>query len=393
MELCMSQVFYSQIEIYLHSTPCLTIYNSITGGELFDRIVELQRYTEKEASKVFKQILSGIQHLHSQNIAHRDLKPENLLLSSKDSDAVVKLADFGFAKTENGDTLTGYVGTPPYMAPELVSIRKTYGKYNRAVDMWAVGVILYIMLSGNHPFQIDDEEMMLENIEQAKWEWDGEVWNNISDSAKDLIQKLLNPNPTSRLSVQDALNHPWVVGTEAKDEDLPVQENIRNFQARARFRGAIFGVMAKNKLVQDLFKIRATGKQEVLDKPQNEDKKPTESQQVEAPQVQAPEVSTVGSQGSLSKPQEIAKSQETSRPQESSEPSPKPVEISKSSSHFYTLEQLTSGKDWPSDIDPTQREQYLSEETFQSVFGVSKSEFNAFPAWKKSRLKKEHQLF
>jgi serine/threonine protein kinase len=121
---------------------------SITGGELFDRIIDLHHYTEKDASRVIRETMLGIAHMHDKMLVHRDLKPENLLLSTKDADAAIKVADFGFAKpTEDDKDLTALVGTPPYMAPELVRLRHydAEGGYGRSVDIWAIGVILYIL--------------------------------------------------------------------------------------------------------------------------------------------------------------------------------------------------------------------------------------------------------
>jgi serine/threonine protein kinase len=154
----------------------------VTGGELFDRIIELQRYSEKEAVHVMLQALSGLKHMHDRHIAHRDLKPENLLLSSKEPHATVKLADFGFATKLNADNeLLQLVGTPPYFAPELSLLRdeSIMEGYGRPVDIWSMGVILYILLSGIHPFQIADEDVMLDNIQNAKWDWVGPNWSKV----------------------------------------------------------------------------------------------------------------------------------------------------------------------------------------------------------------------
>lgn len=313
---------------------------SITGGELFDRIVELERYSEKDASLVMKQILSGIEHLHDKNIGHRDLKPENLLLSSKEKDAVVKLADFGFSKqVDENDQFSGFVGTPPYMAPELVVLRRTHGKYGKEVDMWAAGVILYILLSGFHPFQVDDEEEMLENIEKSVWTWVGDAWKDVSHSAKDLITKLLEPDPTKRYTVKQALAHPWISGNEAIDKELKVQEDLLAFQAKRKFKIAIHGIMAANKLKNAIKNFKLTA---------NEDN---------------------------NKDDVVINEKKTNN---------QPT---------YPLERLLSGSEWPEGIDHTQREKYLSDEDFVKTFGLTKSEFDALPAWKKNSLKKEKKLF
>ena len=173
------------------------VFSSITGGELFDRIIELQRYSEKEAAHVMKQALNGLKHMHDKQLVHRDLKPENLLLSSKSADATIKLADFGFSReSRNNADCTEMVGTPEYMAPEIVALRERRGGYSKPVDIWAMGVVLYILcarsfsslgipgchslvfyrLSGIHPFQMEDEEQMLSNIQHGRWRWLGSNW-------------------------------------------------------------------------------------------------------------------------------------------------------------------------------------------------------------------------
>jgi len=221
--------------------------NSIDGGELFDRIIELHHYNEKEAARVFKQILVAVNHLHDKGICHRDLKPENLLLSSKTDDAVVKVADFGFAANcKVNPEMTALVGTPPYMACELVMLRhRDDGGYTIQVDMWSLGVILYILLSGIHPFQLEDEEEMLVNIENAQWGWVGDAWKSISKEGKDLVSRLLEPSPLKRLTAKEALQHSWLsTNTEEKIDT----EELRRFQARRKFKGAVRAVTAINRM-------------------------------------------------------------------------------------------------------------------------------------------------
>lgn len=247
----MAQVRHPHIVNFKEVFECPETYNVvleyIDGGELFDRIIELHHYTEKEASRLFKQILSAVDHLHSKHICHRDLKPENLLLSSKSDDAVVKVADFGFAAVCHGEEdLTALVGTPPYMACELVFLRhQDEGGYGIAVDMWSLGVILYILLSGIHPFQLEDEEEMLVNIENAQWGWVGDAWRTMSKEAKDIVSKLLEPDPRKRLTAKQALEHPWL----ATAEENPLEtEDLRRFQARRKFKGAVRAIAGINRM-------------------------------------------------------------------------------------------------------------------------------------------------
>lgn len=195
----------------------------------------------------------GIGHMHEKMLVHRDLKPENLLLSSRDDNASVKVADFGFARgTMSDHDLTSLVGTPPYMAPELVRLRHydATGGYGRTVDVWALGVILYILLSGIHPFQIEDEESMLDNIENARWNWLGDNWDTVSAEAKDLIKQMLIQDPAKRPDIATLLKHPWIVNGGSSDKQLGtgVKDALKQFQARKKFKGAIRAIAATNRM-------------------------------------------------------------------------------------------------------------------------------------------------
>jgi len=190
--------------------------------------------------------------MHDNNITHRDLKPENLLLSSKEHHATVKIADFGFATKVTNDTeLLQLVGTPPYFAPELSRLRDeaVMEGYGRPVDIWAMGVILYILLSGIHPFQIADEDLMLDNIQSAKWDWVGPNWPKISGDAKDLVRTMLAKNASQRLTITQCLTHKWLTSDMKEVEDLgAVAEAIKLLQAKKRLKGAMQAVLAQQKL-------------------------------------------------------------------------------------------------------------------------------------------------
>jgi len=251
-------------EIFDESDSFYVVMELITGGELFDRIIELRRYTEKDASHVARQALLGIKHMHDKDLVHRDLKPENLLLSSKLADATVKVADFGFAtECKNDEELFETLGTPPYMAPELVILRNdddSLPGYSKPVDVWALGICLYILLSGIHPFQIEDEEQMLDNIEDGVWRWLGPNWDSISDNAKDLIKHMMDPNPHTRWNISQCLESEWIKG-HAPDHALDtVKDEIKSFQAKKRLKGAILGVMASNKMKVMLASLSASKK-------------------------------------------------------------------------------------------------------------------------------------
>jgi len=239
------------IEMFNRTDGYYVILERINGGELFDRIIELQSYSELEAERVMFQSLSALKHMHDLDYIHRDLKPENLLLESRDPSSNIKLADFGFAAKIKPNGLRSVVGTPPYMAPELVRLRtgnKKMPGYDKKVDSWAIGIIFYILLSGVHPFQIDDEDEMLDNIEIGEWQWIGDEWEQISEDAKDLITHLMDPDPETRYSIDQALAHPWLSSEKTTAPLTNAQEQIRKFQARKRFKGAIFSIMATNRL-------------------------------------------------------------------------------------------------------------------------------------------------
>lgn len=209
---------------------------SISGGELFDRIVELRRFTEKDAAQTMRQAFRAVQHVHASGYVHRDVKPENLLLSDKSATAVVKLADFGFAtKCHTPYACFDLLGTPEYMAPELVAMRESHAGYGKPVDVWALGVVLYILLSGVHPFQMDDDEQMLDNIQAARWTWLGRSWPLVSDEAKDLITRMLERNPRDRLTVDECLEHAWFT-TQGDVPLADVAAELKKFQARKRLR-------------------------------------------------------------------------------------------------------------------------------------------------------------
>jgi len=184
----------------------------ITGGELFDKIVELTSYSEKDASHLMSKILGAIDHLHVNNIIHRDLKPENLLLSSKDTDAEPKVTDFGLSCIiSNNEKLTKAVGTPGYIAPEiLLTLDEELDGYSREVDLWSTGVIMYILLCGYPPFYAEEDDQVFDLIISGKFDFPEAQWKSISSSAKDLISHLLDTDPKKRYTAKQAIQHPWI---------------------------------------------------------------------------------------------------------------------------------------------------------------------------------------
>lgn len=191
----------------------LIIMECMEGGELFSRIQARgdQAFTEKEASDIMRDIGTAIQFLHNMNIAHRDIKPENLLYNSKDNTGVLKLTDFGFAKeTSLHNPLQTPCYTPYYVAPEVLGPEK----YDKSCDMWSLGVIMYILLCGFPPFYSNTGQAispgMKRRIRMGQYEFPNPEWAEVSEEAKQLINKLLKTDPNERMTINQFMNHPWI---------------------------------------------------------------------------------------------------------------------------------------------------------------------------------------
>jgi len=160
----------------------------VTGGKLFDRIVEKGSYSEDDAKELVRKIVSAVEYLHSKGIAHRDLKPENLLVKSLENDTEVKIADFGLSKIIDQEKMMQTAcGTPGYVAPEVLQAEG----YGDEVDMWSIGVITYILLCGFPPFYSESVPEVFEQIMKAEYDYPAEYWDEISEEAKDFINHLL----------------------------------------------------------------------------------------------------------------------------------------------------------------------------------------------------------
>lgn len=207
------EYFEDAKNVYLITELC-------TGGELFDRIIKEEFFSERVAAKIFKQILQPLNYCHSQGIAHRDLKPENFLFETDDPDSDLKVIDFGLSKilknpqlqdglanqkanVKDLDRMNTRAGTPNYISPEVLA-----GNYGVECDLWSAGCILYILLCGYPPFYGDDDQQILEMVQRGKFDFDGEEWDEISKEAKDLIKKLIC-RPEKRLTAAEALQHKW----------------------------------------------------------------------------------------------------------------------------------------------------------------------------------------
>ncbi|TRY96634.1 hypothetical protein DNTS_024256 [Danionella cerebrum] len=215
-----------------------------TGGDVFDWILDQGNYTERDAANVIRQVLEAVAYIHSLNIVHRNLKLENLMYYRESNHNKVVLRDFYLSRFENG-SLTEPCGTPEYLAPEVVARHR----YGRPVDCWAVGVIMYILLSGNPPFYDETEEentdmhnrIIFCRIVAGEFEFDSPYWDDISPSAKELVCRLMDVDQMLRITAQDALSHTWIAGNGASEKNL--KEGVcaqfeKNF-AKAKWRKAI----------------------------------------------------------------------------------------------------------------------------------------------------------
>jgi len=210
-------------EVYEDDDSFYLVMELVKGKELFDKIVERGMYSERDAANIIAQVVSAVDYLHENGIAHRDLKPENLLVEGEEEDSIVKIADFGFAKSFGGDTgekLMTSCGSPGYVAPEIL----TAESYDKSVDMWSVGVILYILLSGYPPFYADSAPALFKKIMDVKYDFDDSVWDDISDSAKDLIRNLLVKDPSKRFTAQQCLTHAWITGKAKTKQTLKMKK-------------------------------------------------------------------------------------------------------------------------------------------------------------------------
>ncbi|KAK2172992.1 hypothetical protein NP493_913g02064 [Ridgeia piscesae] len=206
----------------------LVVMELMDGGELFERISQQKYFTEQLAAKYTKQIALAIDRCHSLNVAHRDIKPENLLLKDNSEDAMVKLSDFGFAKVDDGTLMTPHF-TPYYVAPQVLEAQQRQARekycilpkgqpytYDKSCDMWSLGVLVYIMLTGYPPFYSETPTKVIsrgmkKKILAGNYEFVDEDWAHISQSAKDLVARLLLVDPEARLTVRQVLDHPWLL--------------------------------------------------------------------------------------------------------------------------------------------------------------------------------------
>merc|ERR1719384_61174 len=251
----LSKIQHKNIVQYIDGTEDESNYYVLTGlcegGELFDRIVNPEfKITEKVAASLIQDMLRSLEYLHGLNIVHRDLKPENFVFESNDNDANIVLIDFGCAKqVEDEKEYKDLVGTVYYLAPELAAqssrVSKT-GKVLKCSDIWSIGVIAYVMLTGRPPFKGRTNKDIFTRIIKDQLQFPNDV--ELSDGFKDFVRKALVKNPHKRLSIEDALRHPWVQGKAAAEIQLnkDVIRYLRQFNYQSKLKKAITRCLAKN---------------------------------------------------------------------------------------------------------------------------------------------------
>eukprot|EP01054_Gregarina_sp_Poly1_P005306 Gregarina_sp_Poly_1__5305@NODE_2804_length_1698_cov_3_571429_g1766_i0_p1_GENE_NODE_2804_length_1698_cov_3_571429_g1766_i0NODE_2804_length_1698_cov_3_571429_g1766_i0_p1_ORF_typecomplete_len436_score70_29Pkinase/PF00069_25/3_2e65Pkinase/PF00069_25/7_1e02Pkinase_Tyr/PF07714_17/4_1e43EFhand_7/PF13499_6/9_8e11EFhand_7/PF13499_6/3e13EFhand_1/PF00036_32/0_0022EFhand_1/PF00036_32/0_001EFhand_1/PF00036_32/3_9e06EFhand_1/PF00036_32/9_2e05Kinaselike/PF14531_6/1_3e18Kinaselike/PF14531_6/2_5e03EFhand_5/PF132 len=220
------------------------------GGELFDYITDASYYSDKSrqdreysAAVIMRQILSGVAYLHAMDIVHRDLKPENVLLKYKHDINHLKIIDFGLGARYHGERMNEQVGTPYYIAPEV--LEKNYGP---KCDVWSLGVILYILVAGQAPFWGPDDKTILRRVRERKYSMSGDVWRRATPEVKDLIQRMLTYPASKRISAQEALQHPWFklaldrkasIGDEPSESLETVMTRLRKFRGHEKLAHAV----------------------------------------------------------------------------------------------------------------------------------------------------------
>ncbi|KAG9148277.1 hypothetical protein Leryth_012231 [Lithospermum erythrorhizon] len=235
------------------------------GGELFDRIVAKGHFTERAAAGVTRTIVEVIQICHKHGVMHRDLKPENFLFANKKETAALKTIDFGLSMFfKPGERFDEIVGSPYYMAPEV--LKRNYGP---EVDVWSAGVILYILLCGVPPFWAETEQGVAQAIIRSVVDFRRDPWPKVSDSAKDLVKRMLNPDPKKRLTAQEVIDHPWLQNAKkAPNVSLgeTVKARLKQFTVMNKLKKRALKVIAEHLSVEEAagmregFELMDTGK-------------------------------------------------------------------------------------------------------------------------------------
>lgn len=234
------------------------------GGELFDVILNVGTFQERQAAYVMQSTLRALNYMHSHALTHRDLKPENFLVmeqvkGTKIEGTTIKLIDFGLATDcQPGQVLSTKAGTPYYVAPEVL-----FGSYSAGADNWSLGVIMYIILCGTPPFNGEKNPQILEAVRRGEARYPHAEWKNISSDAKELVKGLLTKNPENRYTAAEALQHVWITEKAPKAQEITIGstfvDNLRTFRSLNNFKKTALQVIASNvketkiKSLQEIF--------------------------------------------------------------------------------------------------------------------------------------------
>jgi len=233
------------LEAYESKHSVYLVMQLVTGGELFDRIVEKGSYTEKDAADLIKQVLDAVAYMHREGVVHRDLKPENLLYQCQDEDSKIMISDFGLSKMEDSGIMATACGTPGYVAPEVLA-QKPYGK---SVDVWSIGVISYILLCGYPPFYDENDANLFAQILKGEFEFDSPYWDDISDPAKEFIRQLMCVDVEKRLTCDESLKHAWITGAKGdRNIHASVSEQLKKNFAKSRWKQAYNAIAVSRQL-------------------------------------------------------------------------------------------------------------------------------------------------
>ena len=228
-------------EVYKNKNRLSIVTEYCSGGELFERIQKIKRFSENLAAKYMLDIVSAVMHCHDCDIVHRDLKPENLLFEDDSEGAQLKLIDFGTSRFIPDDKkLRKPIGTCYYMAPEVLT-----SEYGKKVDVWSLGVILFAMLSGNVPFPGKSDQEIFTKIKNAPLTFSQPCWSSISDEAKFLIRKMLEKRPENRFSIEDVYNDPWLQdrgNNRVPDKEIQAEtlKSLSTFRVEGRLQKAVY---------------------------------------------------------------------------------------------------------------------------------------------------------
>lgn len=218
------------------------VYRYLEGGQLYDRILKLSQFREKDASQIVQQILLALNYMQKRNIVHRDIKPENILLESSElGNMNIKVTDFGFAQFYDPEYFEGFddiLGSPLYMAPEIVKKLK----YDKKIDIWSLGIVTYIMLSGRPPFNAKSKEEIFQQILTQTISLTEGVWSKVSKEARNFVKRCLTRDPKMRPCAEELLGHDWIKAKAPDDalkatglDILNISGELENFRKTTTF--------------------------------------------------------------------------------------------------------------------------------------------------------------